>query len=186
MYLSHCKNSVTYFIVILNLSFRTTGSHKKTLGEGKIGGVKKGTGGTDTWKPASSISEGRSLETKQNIPRNKRHTCCMCNKSFTCAAHLNRHVITHRVEKPYTCSTCGKNFTEAENLRRHMRIHTGERPHTCSTCGKSFTTTGDLKKHMRIHTGEKPYLCSTCGKRFTEAGNLKAHMRIHTEYISYL
>ena len=112
----------------------------------------------------------------------KKHACPDCDKRFTLAMHLERHMLIHtgKRKKQHTCAECGKKFSKASRLRRHMLIHTGEKQHACPECDKRFTQAGNLKKHMLIHTGEKQHACQDCGKRFTQTHNLKKHMLIHT------
>ena len=121
----------------------------------------------------------------RNQTKTKQHSCSMCNKLFSHAGDLKKHVRTHTGEKPYFCSLCSKSFTESRSLKSHMRIHSGENPYICSLCSKSFTTSSHLKSHVRIHTGEKPYSCSQCIKSF-RSNNLKHHMRTHTREKPYI
>ena len=84
---------------------------------------------------------------------------------------------TKRKRTQHECDVCEKRFTQASNLKRHMRIHTNERPYECDVCEKAFRESGHLKTHMRIHTKEKPYECDVCDKAFRQSGHLKKHKR---------
>ncbi|KAE8381495.1 hypothetical protein BDV26DRAFT_289347 [Aspergillus bertholletiae] len=50
-----------------------------------------------------------------------------------------------------TCQTCNRTFSKAEHLTRHLRSHTNERPHECSVCGKLYSRSDVLRRHERNH-----------------------------------
>ncbi|KAK6826789.1 hypothetical protein RU639_004513 [Aspergillus parasiticus] len=49
--------------------------------------------------------------------------CLSCNKTFSKAEHLTRHLRSHTKERPYECSVCGKLYTRSDVLRRHEKSH---------------------------------------------------------------
>ncbi|KAF9892486.1 hypothetical protein FE257_001595 [Aspergillus nanangensis] len=51
------------------------------------------------------------------------HRCHACNKTFSKAEHLTRHIRSHTKEKPYECAVCGKLYSRSDVLRRHERSH---------------------------------------------------------------
>lgn len=74
-------------------------------------------------------------------------------------ARLEKHIATHRNEKPHRCPEpgCDKAFKTAELLKQHSRCHTVERNYKCSRplCAshEAFKSLAELKLHeKRIHT----------------------------------
>ncbi|KAJ5819422.1 hypothetical protein N7474_005013 [Penicillium riverlandense] len=47
----------------------------------------------------------------------------------------------------FQCSRCQRTFTRADHLSRHVRIHTQEKPFACLLCQKSFNRADMLKRH---------------------------------------
>ena len=136
------------------------------------------------WKTSEIVYLGqRSQETYINSYRRKAIFLWKCEKKFTQASSLMKHMLFHTGRRPNTCEMCMKQFTSASYLKRHMFIHTGERLFSCEKCEKKFTQASSLKTHMLIHTGEKTYLCEICTKQFVKRSNLKRHMQAHTGII---
>ena len=117
---------------------------------------------------------------KQKTPTTeKRHQCKVCDKYFSTASYLKRHILIHTGEKPFSCKVCDVTFREAGNLKSHLRMHTGDKSYKCKVCDKSYTQSSHLTCHMRTHTGQKPYKCKVCDKGFIRSDHLKSHMRMH-------
>lgn len=53
-----------------------------------------------------------------------------------------------------SCQVCQKTFTTARMLKRHVKCHSETKKYTCEHCGKGFNDTFDLKRHIRTHTGK--------------------------------
>jgi uncharacterized Zn-finger protein len=134
---------------------------------------------------------------------------CLCAKSFTLKAGLQKKTRIHTIEKPYSWSPCKKLFavicalkshlkcTLAQNpsvvlknvrnrlpsqliCKRHLRVHSLERPRSWSQYTKSFAQEDELLEQSRIHTIEKQHCCAYCSKSFAQSGGLRKHMRAHT------
>ena len=83
------------------------------------------------------------------------------------------------------CFQCNKTFSRARDLKRHINtVHEGLKPHKCNICGKAYN---DLKRHINsVHDGLKQhtFLCF-CGEGFSEARDLKRHINsIHEGFNS--
>ena len=115
-----------------------------------------------------------------NIVVDKEFKCAQCDKKFSGASSLSRHIKTHSNIKPFKCDECEKVFSRLSSLKRHKNSHTAEKPFKCQVCGWSFIQNSDLKIHERTHTGEKPFPCDRCEKAFGCKKRLRAHYRMHT------
>ena len=60
-------------------------------------------------------------------------------------------MLIHTGELPFSCKVCEKGFTQAGNLNKHMLIHTTDKNFKCKECDKGFATSIHLKRHMLIH-----------------------------------
>ncbi|XP_022798805.1 zinc finger protein 2 homolog [Stylophora pistillata] len=115
-----------------------------------------------------------------NTAGNKQFKCVQCDKTFSGASSLSRHIKTHSNIKPFKCDECDKVFSRLSSLKRHQNSHAAEKPFKCQVCGSSFIQNSDLKIHERTHTGEKPFSCDRCEKAFGCKKRLRAHYRMHT------
>lgn len=136
--------------------------------------------------------------------------CQYCQKPFSRAEHLKRHILSRHTKKTITfpcsiceyiaenakdlnvhrrshnknwltCKSCDGKFTSKSELTEHIKTHSNdERPFLCSECGMRFVRNDYLVIHMRRHTGEKPYKCRFCDRAFPRATDLTVHERYHT------
>lgn len=49
-----------------------------------------------------------------------RYECQLCDRSYTHAKHLKRHMMRHTGQKPYGCSWCTAKFTRPDIRKRHV------------------------------------------------------------------
>ena len=107
------------------------------------------------------LTEEESM--KQQIQDGHTHKCKSCDKSFSQAQTLKKHIYAiHEGHKDYKCESCSKSFSQAGNLKNHINtVHEGHKDHKCESCSKSFTEAGSLKRHMKtIHKGHKVQVCN--------------------------
>lgn len=58
----------------------------------------------------------------------------------------------------YCCSMCERSYTHAKHLKRHMMRHTGERPYGCDWCLSRFTRPDIRKRHAEKCKAKKAYM----------------------------
>ena len=79
--------------------------------------------------------------------------CCMCDKNFSTAAVLRRHVKSShlQMQEQYVCPLCPdkRTFGRKDNFHRHQRQLHGVI--TCEYCGTGFTDGKFLAEHISAH-----------------------------------
>ena len=94
--------------------------------------------------------------------------CKICNKTFARKNQLNRHMVSHGVDKSkrLDCPECGKSFWFPYNLQRHIQSMHGphEERYHCSYCGKGFNLKSGMVTHVQqVHFNIYPYTCPVEG-----------------------
>ena len=101
------------------------------------------------------------LTEKKKKPRNKPHSCSICQNRFATISHLKTHIENVHEKKKQSCSICQAQFAGKQNLNRHIAtIHEGKRPHKCHICNSTFKQSYDLKVHVAFVHEKKGYKCS--------------------------
>ncbi|PYH98472.1 hypothetical protein BO71DRAFT_371179 [Aspergillus ellipticus CBS 707.79] len=70
----------------------------------------------------------RALPSDTETSSSRTRPCRVCNKTFSKAEHLTRHLRSHTLERPYTCTVCGKGYSRSDVLRRHEKSHENPSP----------------------------------------------------------
>ncbi|XP_065079068.1 zinc finger protein 724 [Ochlerotatus camptorhynchus] len=153
------------------------------------------------------VQPNRKLEAGQV----RRHSCLMCERTYSRSSNLKRHMASHRPVDQWNhkCGICHRIFDKLLDLKKHFQLakcagnsnkNEGKAEemkwddtapevvaaldrllYVCSTCNKQFKTYNSLKVHESIHTGIKVFICETCDKRFGGQMNLTQHRLTHVD-----
>lgn len=109
-----------------------------------------------------------------------------CNKSYTTAASLKNHQLTHNGVR-FLCkvNNCNTNFSSATSLSTHNQtVHVNPQIYLCSVCNASFTGKQSWQRHENTQHNEskEQYACDQCNSSFNWKDNLTYHIRtVHSE-----
>lgn len=80
------------------------------------------------------------------------HTCCICQKVFSCRHSLKMHLETiHRKSTKFFCDLCLKFYFTKHAIRRHIKAVHSEKKFTCIVCGYKTSLKFELKRHKLLH-----------------------------------
>ncbi|XP_052772828.1 GDNF-inducible zinc finger protein 1-like [Mya arenaria] len=111
-----------------------------------------------------------------------KHTCPICNKTFTCQYYLKSHIsVTHNNEQYHICDICGSTLKSKASLKTHITcFHGNQRKYKCTVCGKSYKYSHQVSTHKKMyHDKVKRFHCKECGKSFYFDNQYKDHLNIH-------
>ncbi|KZS94081.1 hypothetical protein SISNIDRAFT_495152 [Sistotremastrum niveocremeum HHB9708] len=143
---------------------------------------------TTTSKYAKAVQAARSetvpvkkRAAKYSTPKDKAHFCPTCDKPYSRAHDVKRHLRTHESgPKQYPCGRdgCDQDFHQKVALLTHWRIvrHDNIRDQVCKSCDAAFSDRSALSRHERSKHGGPKFLCE-CGAEFTRKDGLNAHAR---------
>ncbi|OXA62826.1 gastrula zinc finger protein XlCGF8.2DB-like [Folsomia candida] len=126
---------------------------------------------------------------EQHSENPTRFPCTICGKEFKSKNLLNRHHITHNMERirlPCQYVGCGKGLLNKKDLLNHCKSQHSESPHrfSCPLCGKEFNTKKEHEYHIIKHTTEKAHKCATCGWSSFRKSTLIRHEVTHQDKLS--
>ena len=115
-------------------------------------------------------------------------SCEFCNKPFSSAFQLMKHVLKHDIstDKGLKCVSCEKYFT-ARGLRSHvLRAHMPvPEISTDALAISEENKSEDFETFIVSPDGRKAYKCKTCGERFWYIAQVTKHVWKHTKITPY-
>ncbi|XP_021177853.2 zinc finger protein 624 [Fundulus heteroclitus] len=157
-----------------------------------------------------NVDLGASEDAPKSLPvvnRSKEglKVCPVCSKTFNMIKTLNKHLQSHRVERPYYCIHCKRRYKDLYGLKRHQiyavcynkppRYSLKKGPGQgeasapdlqkvfvwCSNCSQHFESLSALKEHQESVCRAEPTAkkCNECGKEFKSVTMLKVHKKVH-------
>uniref|UniRef100_A0A0M3I4X1 Protein krueppel n=1 Tax=Ascaris lumbricoides TaxID=6252 RepID=A0A0M3I4X1_ASCLU len=126
-----------------------------------------------------------------DTPKEKRHTCVVCNKNFRSHGLMREHYSTvHLNERPYECTICMTSFGRKGGLRRHNIMKHSDFVYACpyeECTHPGFKCSKALTAHIRsIHTHIRPYKCGQCDKSFVRRNDLRTHEALHSATLEHI
>lgn len=112
----------------------------------------------------------------------KPHKCtwAKCDKAYTEAGSLKRHINSAHRGITHTCPDCGKKFTESSSLANHTKsAHQGKTwPCLFDDCDKEFTSFSGRYQHVQTKHAGSIYECvfSDYEKKYTTASGRQKHI----------
>ena len=136
-----------------------------------------------TDEPAKRASKQPKVKTEE-VPLQ----CTVCQKTFTIARNLTRHMAVHsREDETCQCPHCDKVFQSNRYLQLHIKVHAEQKPFKCDDCDASFGGITKLKKHRgKEHNIHEQHICPICGMIYKHRKTLDDHMLDHDSTSSFL
>ncbi|KAM4711618.1 uncharacterized protein FYW61_020779 isoform 2-T2 [Anableps anableps] len=164
----------------------------------------------DTGGPEDMTLEASEDSPKERLPvlnmsKEGLKVCPVCSKTFDMIKTLNKHLQSHRVDRPYYCVHCKRRYKDLYGLKRHQiyAVCYNKPPRYslkkgssqgetdlqqifvwCSNCSQHFESLSALKEHQESVCRAEPIVkkCSECGKEFKSITMLKVHKKVHNPF----
>lgn len=123
----------------------------------------------------------------------KRLKCNICDKVYSRASRLRKHMTSHEeivTKEVQTCRECSMAFVSEKLANGHCRrMHDEDNSFIeyielsavvcCEFCELAFVHPEKLLSHKHIHNGEKPYECEFCTTKYETFSQLRTHSNTH-------
>ena len=115
--------------------------------------------------------------------------CEDCDKQFTKACNLNRHIMNQHYGSKFQCKDCLKYFSRKDKLKEHSKIHMGELSESDFSDGygndsdvsDNHLSDEEMEENEDIKQDEvckrSKLQCESCDKTFERKYNLKRHVK---------
>lgn len=104
-------------------------------------------------------NRSRNISVSMHESSSKKYRCHYkdCLKQFKRHSRLLEHLNTHLEVRPYRCNFCEKSYSRADHLKRHLISHSAnKRPFLCEICNTGFSSKSHLKRHKdRVDCSKK-------------------------------
>ena len=120
----------------------------------------------------------QSYQKHMYLHKRPNHRCDICGKGFSFHSQLTTHLPVHTTSHTHHCTSpkCDKSFTHAGDLKKHLKTHSKKWWH-CEIAGCSYKNRDkcNLKSHMLKHNTCKKFTCKYCDKKFLWSMQLVCH-----------
>ena len=120
---------------------------------------------------------------QRSVGKEDRNVCGRCNKRFSQASNLKRHMRLHTGQFQFYCDLCKKGYCDRPSYNEHTRKHEGLR-YYCEYCSKPFMSKQKYQYHLSDHTGKYRFWCGTCLKGFNVKPTYETHIISHDNQYS--
>ena len=96
-----------------------------------------------------AVASNRTRHERTHTKTRKR--CPVCKRLFVSEAKFEKHVAAHKEEASAAsvCTICNRSFSRARDLKRHMAGTHGQQRYTCAGCGRPFGYSFNRDRHQR-------------------------------------
>ena len=115
-----------------------------------------------------------------SVHKGVRHTCDICNTSFSQKSSMLKHKRDHHGEESKLnkqCDLCGKILAREEQMKVHRKkVHFNTQLIQCDQCDYKCKERNSLKDHIStVHIRKRAFKCERCPERFFSYGAMKQH-----------
>ncbi|KAM9807783.1 uncharacterized protein znf469 [Neosynchiropus ocellatus] len=165
-----------------------SGASESSRGEGKTSNAlepklqrPKGSTTGGRQNPLTPLEVLHKAETPKSIEmhpncKDPSRDCHHCGKQFPKPFKLQRHLVTHNLEKIFLCHKCPVSYQESQDLKEHLKSVHEEVDELDSKHTTLYTC--ELCADV-MHVIKKSFICSTCNYTFSKKEQFDRHMEKH-------
>jgi transcription elongation factor Elf1 len=139
-----------------------------------------------TGPPVQHIGGGTKKRTENKRSKNKPMLkppvenvdlkCTVCDKQMISKSTLERHMLSHTLQKKFACGVCGASFTQSSNRNTHEQWVCRAEKLECTICGKLIAGPSNLQKHLQnTHKMNDRIECEVCD--ISMVGSMNRHCK---------
>ena len=127
-----------------------------------------------------SFNKPRSYQKHLYLHKKPNHRCDICGKGFSFRSQLTAHLPVHTSLRTHCCTSpkCNRSFTHAGDLKKHLKTHS-KKWWRCEIAGCTYKNRDErnLKSHMINHNTCKKFTCKYCQQKFLWSMQLVRHYK---------